>query len=72
VLVKYQLEEERLPSLDDLREELRADGMDVGRLEGEGRLRLIAGSAASGGVLRRSGAWSLRSPASWGTAAPCG
>jgi excisionase family DNA binding protein len=49
VLVKYQLEDERLPSLDDLREELRADGMDVGRLEGEGRLRLIAGSAASGG-----------------------
>ena len=40
-MVKYQLEEPRLPSLEDLRQELGHAGLDVERLEIEGRLRVV-------------------------------
>ena len=48
VMVKYQIEDERMPSLDDLRAELRESGMDVERLEDEGRLRLLADAGERG------------------------
>jgi excisionase family DNA binding protein len=40
-MVKYQLEEPRLPSLEDLRQELGQAGLDVEGLEVEGRLRFV-------------------------------
>ena len=49
VMVKYQIEDERMPSLDDLRAELRESGMDVDRLEDEGRLRLLPDAGEHGG-----------------------
>src|SRR5918997_2573790 len=49
VLFKYQIEDERQPTLDGLRAELRENGTDVERLEGEGRLSLLADSGEHGG-----------------------
>ena len=46
-IVKYQLEEPRLPSLGEVREQLEQAGLDVEGLEVEGRLRLVR----HGGVL---------------------
>ena len=40
-MVKYQLEEPRLPSLGEVREQLEQAGLDVEGLEVEGRLRLV-------------------------------
>ena len=40
-IVKYQLEEPRLPSLGEVREQLEQAGLDVEGLEVEGRLRLV-------------------------------
>src|ERR687894_3258917 len=40
-MVKYQLEEPRLPSLGEVREQLERAGLDVEGLEVEGRLRLV-------------------------------
>jgi excisionase family DNA binding protein len=40
-MVKYQLEEPRLPSLEEVREQLGQAGLDVEGLEVEGRLRLV-------------------------------
>src|SRR5918995_4693666 len=41
-MVKYQLEEPRLPSLGEVREKLGQAGLDVEGLEVEGRLRFVA------------------------------
>ena len=49
VLVKYQIEDERRPTLEGLRAELRESGMDVERLEDGGRLRLLADPGEHGG-----------------------
>jgi hypothetical protein len=40
-MVKYQLEEPRLPSLGEVREKLGQAGLDVEALEVEGRLRFV-------------------------------
>jgi excisionase family DNA binding protein len=40
-LVKYQLEDERMPSLEEVRTEMADAGLEVDRLEDEGRLRLV-------------------------------
>jgi len=40
-MVKYQLEEPRLPSLGEVREQLEQAGLDIEGLEVEGRLRLV-------------------------------
>src|ERR687891_515006 len=40
-IVKYQLEEPRLPSLGEVREQLEQAGLDVEGLEVEGRLRFV-------------------------------
>src|SRR5215208_5010615 len=40
-MAKYQLEEPRLPSLGEVREQLEQAGLDVEGLEVEGRLRLV-------------------------------
>ncbi len=48
-LVKYQLEDERLPSLDEVRAEMVEMGLEVDRLEDEGRLRLVSDSGGSEG-----------------------
>ena len=42
MLVKYQIEGERMPTLEGLRADLRESGMDVERLEDEVRFRLLA------------------------------
>jgi excisionase family DNA binding protein len=49
VLFKYQIEDERQPTLDGLRAELRDNGTDVERLEDEGRLSLLADCGEHGG-----------------------
>lgn len=41
IIVKYQLEDERLPSLQEVRAEMAAAGLEVERLENEGCLRFI-------------------------------
>jgi len=43
-LVKYQLEDERLPSLEEVRAEMVNLGLEVDRLEDEGRLRFVSES----------------------------
>ncbi|MCA1731757.1 MAG: helix-turn-helix domain-containing protein [Actinobacteria bacterium] len=40
-MVKYQLDESRLPSLEEVREKLGQRGLDVEGLKGEGRLRFV-------------------------------
>lgn len=40
-LVKYQLEGERIPTLEEVREEMAGAGLEVDRLEDEGRLRFV-------------------------------
>ena len=47
-LVKFQQEGEGLPSPEELRGELERAGMEVSRLEDEGRLRLLAEGEMSG------------------------
>src|ERR687890_2434451 len=43
-LIKYQLEDERMPSLEEVRAEMEEMGLEVDRLEDEGRLRLVSDS----------------------------
>jgi len=43
-LVKYQLEDERMPSLEEVRAEMMDMGLEVDRLEDEGRLRFVSES----------------------------
>jgi hypothetical protein len=55
-MIKYQLEEPRLPSLEEVREQLEQAGLDVEGLEVEGRLRLEMEAGAPGNrveVVRR-------------------
>jgi len=48
-LVKYQLEDERLPSLEEVRAQMVKMGLEVDRLEDEGRLRLVSESGGPEG-----------------------
>jgi len=41
-LVKYHREVEGMPTADELRDEFAQNGLEVGRLEGEGRLRFVS------------------------------
>jgi len=43
-LAKYQLEDERMPSLEEVRAKMVEMGLEVDRLEDEGRLRLVSDS----------------------------
>jgi excisionase family DNA binding protein len=47
-MVKYQLEEPRLPSLEEVREQLGQAGLDVEGLEVDGRLRFVMESGEPG------------------------
>jgi len=47
-MVKYQLEEPRLPSLGEVREQLEQAGLDIEGLEVEGRLRLVKQAGETG------------------------
>jgi excisionase family DNA binding protein len=61
-LVKYQIEDERMPSLEEVRAEMVEMGLEVDRLEDEGRLRLVSESGGSEGrvnEVRRLAAESL-------------
>jgi excisionase family DNA binding protein len=49
VLVKYQHEDERLPSIGEVRKWLEGSGLDVARLEEAGRMRLLQASGELGG-----------------------
>ena len=46
-LIKYQLEDERMPSLEEVRAEMVDAGLEVDRLEDEGRLRLVSESGGA-------------------------
>jgi hypothetical protein len=48
-LVKYQLEDERMPSLEEVRAQMVEMGLEVDRLEDEGRLRLVSESGGPEG-----------------------
>jgi hypothetical protein len=48
-LVKYQLEEERMPSLEEVRAEMMEMGLEVDHLEDEGRLRFVSDKGGSEG-----------------------
>ena len=56
-LIKYQLEDERMPSLEEVRAEMVEMGLEVDRLEDEGRVRLVSESGGLKGGLTRSGGW---------------
>lgn len=47
-LIKYQRDDERLPPLDEVREEMTKAGLDVSRLEDEGRLSFVVESGEDG------------------------
>src|SRR5215213_9026007 len=51
-LVKYHREVEGMPTSGELRAELERNGLEVGRLEGEGRLRLGSERGEPGGRVR--------------------
>jgi excisionase family DNA binding protein len=52
VLVKYHREAEGMPTADELRDEFVRNGLEVGRLEGEGRLRLVSEKGEPGERMR--------------------
>ena len=54
-MVKYQLEEPRLPSLGEVREQLGQAGLDVEGLEVDGRLRFVAQGASRATGSKRCG-----------------
>jgi excisionase family DNA binding protein len=43
-LIKYQRDDERLPPLDEVREEMTKEGLEISRLEAEGRLSFVVES----------------------------
>jgi len=52
MLVKYYRETEGMPTAEDLRAEFVQNGLEVARLEGEGRLRFVSERGEPGGRLR--------------------
>ena len=51
-LVKYHREVEGMPTADELRDEFVRNGLEVGRLEGEGRLRFVSEEGEPGERMR--------------------
>ena len=51
-LVKYHREVEGMPTFEELRAELILNGLEVGRLEGEGRLRFVPERGEPGGRIQ--------------------
>src|SRR5829696_24401 len=51
-LVKYHREVEGMPTTEELRAELSRNGLEVRRLEGEGRLRFVSEKGEPGGRIR--------------------
>ena len=51
-LVKYHREAEGMPTAEELRAELSRNGLEVGRLEDEGRLRFVSERGEPGGRVR--------------------
>jgi excisionase family DNA binding protein len=51
-LVKYHREVEGMPTAEELRDEFVRNGLEVGRLEGEGRLRLVSERGEPGERIR--------------------
>ena len=52
MLVKYHREAEGMPTAEELRAELSRNGLEVARLEGEGRLRFVSERGEPGGRIR--------------------